>query len=81
MSQWLVVRNETFIKLPAFIEARTGIAALEKNMPDHLIGRIKRIRAWDKPDYTLRKVSKVSGKTSVGPAIGYKYHKPTITRQ
>jgi len=81
MCKFLIVRNETFIKLPEFIKGRTGIAALEKNMPDHLIGRIKRIRAWDQPDYILRKVSEVSGKNSVGPAIGYKYHKPTITRQ
>jgi len=81
MCKFLIVQNNTILIFPTFIEARTGIAALEKNMPDHLIGRIKRIRAWDKPDYILRKVSEVSGKTSVGPAIGYKYHKPTITRQ
>jgi len=81
MNTYLIVNNNTKVLIPSFIKGSTGIAALEEKMPVHFIGRIKRIRAWEEPDYILRKITKNFGNSSEGPAIGYKYHKPTITRE
>jgi len=82
MSRWLVVKDELGVLPHPFIDGGiTGVGAINAALPARMIGVAKRIRAWERPDFVIQKVIKRAGETSlVGPACGYKYHKPTITR-
>lgn len=81
MSEYLVVRdNFNVIKKP-FIKGNTGSGALNTETPTHMIGLIKRVRAFEYADFILQRVSHhVGSYQAVGPRLGYKYHHPRITR-
>ena len=87
MRQYLVIKsiagtiNSGSINT-SFIDGTNGNSALNNALPDHMIGKVKRVRAWEEPDFILQRVIKRSGETLLaGPVCGYKYHHPTITRQ
>lgn len=62
------------------IEGRTGVEALDNYLPDHFIGRVKRIRAREVPEYCLQKFVVIDGiKYSKGHKVWYKYHAPRIS--
>jgi hypothetical protein len=82
MKRYLVAKDNLGIITTSFIDGATGNRALDSALPDHMIGKVKRVRAWEEPDFILQQVVKRSGETLIsGPRCGYKYHHPTITRE
>jgi len=63
------------------IKGKTGVEALNNYLPEHWIGKAKRVRARDEPEYCLQKFIVRDGiKYKAGHKVWYKYHHPTITR-
>lgn len=81
MSRWLVVKDELAVLPHPFITGISGVGAINESLPDHMIGIVKRVRQWERPDFILQQVIRHAGETvTSGPRCGYKYHKPIITR-
>lgn len=85
MARFLVVKDNIGcleLNNNPFIEGATGNKALDKVLPINMIGVIKRVRAWEEPDFVLQKlVGKVHRETNGGYIVGYKYHHPTISKE
>lgn len=81
MSRWLVVQDSLGAIPSPFISGKSGVDAIEQHLPDHMIGKVRRRREWEQPDFILQRVIQRAGETfKSGPECGYKYHKPVITR-
>lgn len=84
MARFLVVQdnmNCLVLRGDPFIEGATGNKAIDSVLPLHMIGLVKRVRAWEEPDFILQKINKFTRReVSGGYVVGYKYHQPTITK-
>lgn len=64
------------------IEGKTGIDALNKYLPEHMVGVVKRVRAWEEPDFIIQKFYEKDGRRySRFPKVGYTYKHPQITKK
>lgn len=81
MARWLVVKDNTGLIKDTFLNGKSGTAALDSALPVHMIGKVRRRREWEEPDFILQKLVKRVGVLEGGLICGYKYHKPTITRE
>lgn len=65
------------------IEGKSGVDALNTyDGFNHLIGKFKRIRGWETPEYCLQRVIDRDGRLyAQGSKYWYKYHHPKIERQ
>ncbi len=79
MKRYLVFRNHTSHPLSQIIEGSSGCDAINKALPVHMVGVVRRVRAWEAPDFILTRVITQQGiDFSAGLHLGYKYHPPTI---
>lgn len=64
------------------LEGKSGVDALDNYEGfSHLIGRFRRIRAWETPEYCLQRVIERDGQLySQGSKYWYRYHHPKIDR-
>lgn len=81
MSTYLVVRDDTKTIQTPTITGITGTRALNEATPVHMIGMVKRVRAFEEADFILQRIAKHAGQyQNAGPQLGYKYHHPRIER-
>jgi hypothetical protein len=79
MKRYLVFRNYTKYPLDQMIRGSNGCDAISKALPVHMVGAVRRVRAWETPDFILTRVITQQGiDFSAGLHLGYKYHPPII---
>lgn len=82
MNTYLVAFDRDMLIKATTIRGKSGTAALDEALPVHMIGKVKRVRAWDDADFKLQRIVKKAGQyQTAGPCVGYKYHHPRIIKQ
>lgn len=82
MNTYLVAFDRELVIKATTIKGTSGTAALDEALPLHMVGKVKRVRAWDAADFKLQRIIKKPGQYQIaGPCVGYKYHHPRIIKQ
>ena len=88
MNKYIVLYTPTTGLLDDYkiIEGKSGVDALNNSMPVHMIGKVKRVRGWEEPEYCLQKLEYKDGSNGkdwyrVGSRYWYKYHHPKIYKE
>ena len=64
------------------IEGKSGVDALNNHLPLEMVGKVKRVRGWETPEYCLQRLKEDAGNMyRTGARYWYKYHHPKIERQ
>ena len=88
MNKYIVLYTPTTGLLDDYkiIEGKSGVDALNNSLPNYMIGKVKRVRGWEEPEYCLQKLEYKDGSNGkdwyrVGSRYWYKYHHPKIYKE